>query len=223
MEVRRIESKQTHEWLLYKHYAHRLPSISYAFGLFREGILIGVCTFGSALPMQMRRGVCGVEHQFSVFELNRLCIEESQPPNTLSFFVSQCLKQLPPMIVVSYADMKMNHHGYIYQATNFLYTGISHQQMDWKIKGQENRHTRAILDEFAYSKNRPQKLKEKYGDLLYKEMRPPKHRYVYFVGDKKQKKIWRKALKYPLQPYPKGKNDRYDAGYKPETTLLMPL
>lgn len=42
-----IPAFQTHEWLLKKHYAHRIPSISYAFGLFdRDGLLMGVCTYG---------------------------------------------------------------------------------------------------------------------------------------------------------------------------------
>ena len=35
------------EWILYKHYAHRIPPIMYAFGLFKGGILQGICTFGA--------------------------------------------------------------------------------------------------------------------------------------------------------------------------------
>ena len=34
------------EWLLYKHYAKRIPSITYSFGLFKNDILVGVLTFG---------------------------------------------------------------------------------------------------------------------------------------------------------------------------------
>ena len=39
--VDRIPYSECKEWLLYKHYAHRIPSISYAFGLFENGILKG--------------------------------------------------------------------------------------------------------------------------------------------------------------------------------------
>lgn len=46
VEFRKIEYKDTKEILLLKHYAHRLPSISFSFGLFYEGILRGVITFG---------------------------------------------------------------------------------------------------------------------------------------------------------------------------------
>ena len=51
---------------------------------------------------------------------------------------------------------------------------------------------------------------EKFGDDVSWEKRSEKHRYVYFTGSKKQKKEMRKALKYPILPYPKGESKRYD-------------
>jgi hypothetical protein len=35
--VQPITFDEIKEWLLYKHYAHRIPSITYAFGLYRGG------------------------------------------------------------------------------------------------------------------------------------------------------------------------------------------
>ena len=31
----------------------------------------------------------------------------------------------PPAIVISYSDSGVSHHGYIYQASNFIYTGTT--------------------------------------------------------------------------------------------------
>ena len=42
-----------------------------------------------------------------------------------------------------------------------------------------------------------------------------KNRYVYLLGDKRQKKDMRKKLTYPVLEYPKDDNQRYDASYKP--------
>ena len=66
------------------------------------------------------------------------------------------------------------------------------------------------------------KLKDKYGDDLYQVERPPKNRYVYFCGTKKQKKILLNEKLFEIKPYPKGKNKNYDASYKPsiQTTLF---
>jgi len=214
--VKSIKSNQTHEWLLNKHYMKRLTCISYAFGLFYKNELMGICTYGSALPSTMRRGVCGIQYESIVYELNRLCIDDAVPKNTLSFFVAQTLRLLSkPKILVSYADIAVGHNGYIYQATNWIYTGLSHTQKDWKLKGREHLHSRTLMDEFPFQKDRIKKLKEKYGDDLYQIERKPKNRYVYLIGTKKQKKEMLKELKYEIMPYPKGANKRYDASYKP--------
>ncbi len=220
--VRSIPKEHTHEWILKKHYAHRMPSISFAYGLFDKGILVGICSFGNAIPLQMKKGICGKEFEDIVYELNRLCLNDDLPKNSASFLVSRSLKLLPkPKIIVSYSDMAMNHHGYIYQATNFIYTGIAHIQKDWKVKGLENKHSRTLMDEFKFQKNRIEKLKQKYGDRMYQEKRPPKHRYIYFLGDKRQVKEMRKHLIYDIYPYPKGDNVRYSADYKPNIQEVL--
>ena len=203
-EVKKIKNEETKEWLLYKHYLKRMTSISYAFGLFKDfnkNILVGVCTFGNAVPLQMKKSICGDQYMDIVYELNRLCINDNLPKNTASFFVSSCIKKLPkPTIVVSYADKSIGHTGYIYQACNFYFTGESHTQKDWVLKGSEHLHSRTLMDEFSFEENRVQKLKDKYGDRLYQVERPPKNRYVLFWGTKKQKKQLKKASRFEAQP-----------------------
>jgi len=203
-KVLQINREECIPWLKYKHYAHRVPSISYAFGLYNvENVLKGVCTFGSPPSHALCIGVCGVEYQEYVLELNRLCIEDNIK-NAASYFVSRCLKLLPePKIIVSYADTSKNHHGYIYQATNFIYTGLSVKFKDPKIKGLEHQHHGT----YAHGMTNKQ-LKEKFGDNLYFVNRPRKHRYVYFVGCPRLIK----ELKYKILPYPKGETKRYDSG-----------
>tara|TARA_R100000654_G_scaffold75059_1_gene111082 strand:- start:2608 stop:3324 length:717 start_codon:yes stop_codon:yes gene_type:complete len=210
------------EWLLKKHYLKRLPSISYSFGLFENKLLVGVCTFGNAIPNVVKKSICGEKFMHLVYELNRLCTNDNLPKNINSFFVSRSLKMLPkPLIIVSYADKSVGHNGYIYQACNFIYTGKSHTQKDWKLKGSENKHSRTLMDEFAFQNNRIQKLKEKHGDKLYQVQRPEKHRYIYFLGNKTQKKTFHKYSKFKNQPYPKGNNKKYDASYKPDVQLTI--
>ena len=200
--VESIKSFETYDWLLNKHYKKKLTSISYAFGLFKNNVLVGICTYGSALPIGILVGICGEKYKNIVYELNRLCIE-NKDKNCLSYFVSQTLKMLPkPKIIVSYSDIEQGHNGYIYQATNFIYTGFSHTQKDWKLKGKEDIHSRTLMDEFSYQKNRINKLKKKYGDNLYQVDRKPKNRYIYFIGSKTQKKIMLNNLQYSINPYP---------------------
>jgi hypothetical protein len=220
--VRPITTAECRPWLEEKHYLRRMTSISYAFGLFDGARLIGVCTFGNAVPMQMKKSLCGEAWQEKVYELNRLCLQDGLPKNAASYFVARCLIALPhPTIVVSYADKSVGHNGYIYQACNFMFTGTSHVQKDWKLRGKEHLHSRTLMDEFAFEEDRVAKLKAKYGDDLYQVERPPKYRYVYFVGDRRQVKEMHKAKRFTALPYPKGDNTRYDAGGDVATQLVM--
>ena len=198
--VKSIDTYECKDWLLNKHYAKRIPSISYAFGLFdEENILQGICTFGSPASRSLCIGVCGLENASKVYELNRFIINKNEK-NIASFFISKCLKLLPKkLIIVSYSDTAQNHHGYIYQASNWIYTGATKERTD--IGSEDNTHSR------HYDKNSDYSLNRKF--------RSSKHRYIYFTGSKTQKKILRNQLNYLEQSYPKGENKNYDASYIP--------
>jgi hypothetical protein len=64
-----------------------------------------------------------------VYELNRLWLDDSLPRNSESRFIGWCLRELrrkqPRVILVSYADSKEGHVGYVYQSTNWVYTGTT--------------------------------------------------------------------------------------------------
>lgn len=171
------------------HYAKRLPSISFAFGLFDNETMKGVCTFGSPASPFLCKGICGEENKHLVLELNRLVVLQDMPKNTASYFISKCIKQLPyPKILVSYADTQMSHIGYVYQASNWLYTGATKSRTDMSAgEGKHSRHNN--------------------GNRNNRVFRSSKHRYVYF--HKCNKRI-KNSLKYPILPYPKGDIRYYD-------------
>ena len=227
--VRQIMSYECHEWFLKKHYAKRLPSTSYAFGLYRnkDSLLIGVCSYGRPMSSTLVSGSFNGLYQDNFMELNRLIITDNAEKNVLSFFVSQTLKKLQsPSVVVSYADSSQHHHGYIYQATNWIYTGLSKKFKDYAVEGLEHMHHSSIEDSVGrYDKNKninkQELLKERYGDRLYMKERARKHRYFYVLGNKKQRKEMVKNLAYTVKPYPKGDNKKYDASYTPSTQGVL--
>jgi hypothetical protein len=211
MRVLPIKSSETEPWLLEKHYAKRMCPISYAFGIYDDNKLVGVVTYGTPASSGLRSGICGDEYTLNVIELNRLCCDNR--PNVASMLVGRSLAMLPkPSIVVSYADTEQGHVGYVYQATNFIYTGLSEKRTDWKLKGMEHLHGATVADMSRGQENRAQWMRDKFGDDFYLKDRPRKHRYVFFVGSKHQKKAMLNSLKYQMHPYPKGDSKRYDSG-----------
>ena len=120
--VAAIDSKTATRAVVANHYLHRRPPISFAFGLFRHGEMVGVVTFGSPPSRHLQMSVCPSDPSL-VVELNRLWVDDSMPRNTESWFVSRCLRMLPSLLVVSYADPLWGHFGYVYRALNFKYAG----------------------------------------------------------------------------------------------------
>lgn len=183
-EVKKIEYKDTKPFILGIHYAHRMPSISYAYGLFFAGELVGCVTFGMPASHTLCKGICGEEYKKNVLELNRLVLLRNIK-NEASFLVASALKMLGRnLVIVSYADTAQGHAGYVYQATNFLFTGTTKPRTDMASK--DGKHSRHSL-----------------GDRSNRVFRSAKHRYIFFIGDKRWKKQALKALKYPIEDYPK--------------------
>ena len=124
IEITHIDYNVAKDFLLPRHYSGRIPSISYAYGCYNNKGLVGVLTVGKPASNSLCKGVCGEQYSKDVYELNRLCVD-GDLGIPLSKFVGYCLRELSKhnIILVSYSDTAMNHHGYIYQATNFIYTG----------------------------------------------------------------------------------------------------
>ena len=209
ISVQKISYSDAKPWILYKHYAKRIPPIVHLFGLYQDNILEGVCTFGSPPNRSFNDGACVFRNlKMLVYELNRLVVSDGLPKNSLSFFVSQSLGKLPtPCCVVSYADENKNHYGYIYQATNWIYTGVS-----------TPKHKYIFADGSTFDSRRRGYSK---GKIVDKIRLKPSHRYITFVGSKKDKKNMSNALKMTIKPYPKGKPKRYDASYQPNVQMVM--
>lgn len=183
------------------HYLHRSASCSHAFGLIAPGgmvgEIVGVVMYGTPASAPVRSGVCGPDERFNVIELTRLWIADCVPSNAESFLIGNTLRRIPKDIVLSYADPAYGHVGTVYQATNWLYTGLSAKRTDWSIPGVDG-HGQSLSDRYSSAE-----LREAYGETFKIVARPRKHRYVMLLGDRRRRKELRKKLRYPVLPYPK--------------------
>jgi hypothetical protein len=185
------------------HYAHRVPSISFAFGLYVDDVLAGCITYGNPASSKTRIAVCGENYKERVYELNRLYCHEWIGRNSESWLIGQSFKLLPkPLILVSMADTGQNHIGYIYQATNWIYTGLSDDSGCYskiEIRGKE-RTSKSFYDELGSQSKAV--IEKRYPDAIFHEY-TRKHRYVYFLGSKGQRKEMKSALRWIIHSYPK--------------------
>lgn len=194
-----IKPHEAEPWIVQKHYAHRLPCVKYAFGLYIDGDLLGVVTYGPPPTPVIQQNIFGGEYTDIVLELNRLIVECADR-NAPSFLVSHSLRLLPkPSCVVSYADSSQNHIGYVYQSTNFLYTGaVTAHDSEYMINGKKT-HPRTLAGRGITD---PTRWAREHGVETVKPK--PKYRYVYLCGNKNQRNDMLKRLRYPIiKDYPK--------------------
>ena len=139
--VRPILYADTKPFILDLHYAKRMPSVSFAFGLFLTDALVGVVTYGMPASPWLCKGICGNDNRHLVLELNRLVLTNNIK-NEASLLVGRSLAMLPtPRVIVSYADTAQGHVGVVYQACNFLFTGTTKPRTDMAAKdGKHSRH-----------------------------------------------------------------------------------
>lgn len=207
--VDKISKKSLQHIIKTYHYIHKLRGASYAYGLYDKeqqidkGLgsfpkLIGCIMFSVPAAKQICYGICGEEFRDQVIELSRLWIEDGTMKNLESWFISRAMAMVPKDIIISYADPTANHRGTIYQATNFIYTGLSGGGKDMRVKGM-GEHSRGTPKIGGY-----EALCKKYGKenvIVFEKVQ--KHRYIFFNCGKQKRKMYMKRLKWPIKPYPK--------------------
>lgn len=200
-EIKILSYQEAMAIVVEKHYLHRKCPVSRAYGLFKisSGECVGVVTYGVSPSSTLLKGICGLEEAKNVYELNRLWVSDEVPKNGESFLIANTMCLLDREIVVSFADTSQGHLGVVYQASNFIYTGLSSKFKDPKVKGKENMHHAT----YAHGMTNAQVI-EKFGaeNVVFVE-RPRKHRYIYFNCDKRKKKELLSKLRYKITEYPK--------------------
>jgi hypothetical protein len=196
-----INYKNAKNLIIKYHYLHRQAPCSKSFGLFCKNCnkVVGVIIYGISCSSTLLKGICGDEEKGNVYELTRLWIKDGTPKNSESFLIGNTLKLLDKEIIVSFAEIQQGHAGTIYQASNFIYCGLSAKFKDPKIKGLEHKHHATYANGLNMSQ-----IVEKYGiENVYYVERPRKHRYIYFNAKGKRKKELLNKLKYKIYKYPK--------------------
>jgi hypothetical protein len=196
--VKSIDNATAQQMVVENHYLHRKAPCSQAFGLFDESDkLRGVVMYGTPSSSALRAGIAGKEHANNVMELTRLWIDDSTPKNSESYLIGNSIKHCDKEIVVSFADTSQNHLGIVYQATNWIYTGLSAKRTDWSVEGID-KHGHTWADKYTAAE-----MRQLFGDRFTLVPRSRKHRYIYLNAKRNRKKELMALLRYEQQPYPK--------------------
>jgi hypothetical protein len=191
--IERISKQQAQDILSKFHYLSQQGfsfRSGFNYGLFYKDILIGVAIYHTLSVPETAKGCFGLKRtqQQGIYELGRLTIDPNYyKKNLTSWFLSRTIKMLKKetnvRAILSYADSDY-HVGYIYQATNFKYYGLTAPKKDFWI----------LQEDGTYKKHQRGKIRGLQGEW---RPRSRKHKYL-LIFDKRLKCKWKE------QPYPKG-------------------
>ena len=197
--MQKIPSSLAKNIIVKNHYSHAFPAAELCLGFYVKEKLNAVIVYGQSASSTMKDSLPG-----KYWELVRLFSFDWAGKNMESYCISQSIKYIKENhkdieILVSFADPEQGHFGKIYHATNWYYCGVSVQDTWYVIDGKKV-HPRTMNQRYGTrSKDKLEKLGIKYE---IKKMHC-KHRYIYFLGNKKKNKEMKKSLQYDILPYPK--------------------
>jgi hypothetical protein len=182
------------------------------FGLFEEntGLLIGVIVFHTNSAKGIIKGCFGIESYKldGFYELGRLCLNpHKHVKNITSYFLGNSIKLLRKIkdvkCILTYADVG-HHVGYIYQACNFKYYGLTDKKKDFFVEQPNG----------TFKKLQRGKCKHLKGEWRDKNQ---KHRYL-IIYDNELKTLW-DEMEYPKgkqkAPFNSDETDKKNQSYIP--------
>ena len=197
-QVRPIPILMARRLLEREHYLHSLPGgTRLAFGVFLGNKLLGALTLGVG-PLNAYSLMEGATPD-DCLTLTRIWLSDELPKNSESRFLGVVLRGLKRhsrlKFLVSYADPTQGHLGTIYQATGWLYTGLSEAMPKYDLGDGKAYHSRSLSH--AYGTHSIEHFSQ-HGVTVKLVPQQAKHRYVYFLDP-----TWRERLLVSVLPYPK--------------------
>ena len=233
LSIRQIDKPTAKKMVVKYHYSKLWTKCSVALGLFidtgkehsffdeSEEKMIGVIVYGDPIGRLTGQSISDEIKRTEVLELTRLFIHDGYGSNIESWFISQSFNWLRKnkseiKALISYASPVEGHSGTIYQATNWIYQGNNNRWNDgWIFKFDEEARLPWTLSDrwihgrtiFPYFKtNDPYEIQKQVNKTFWIRKELQKHRYVYILANKKQKKKIMKTLKHETLPYPKSRD-----------------
>jgi hypothetical protein len=181
------------------HYLHSYPGGSkLAFGAFVEARLLGAATLGVG-PINSHLLVDGATPD-DCLTLTRLWLSDELPRNGESRFIGVVLRSLRKhtdlKFLLAYADPSRGHVGTIYQATGWLYTGLSQATPLLDIGDGRPHHSRSLGHVFG---SHGLAHLRRQGIEVRLVPQQAKHRYLYVLDPS-----WRSRVRALVLPYPRG-------------------
>jgi hypothetical protein len=160
-----------------------------AFGIYWEDCCAGVVVYGAVSPPSVARSIH--KHPLKICQLARGACVHWAHPHAASMLISGSLRAMRSKgyeIVVAYSDPEAGEIGTVYQATNWLYCGMTEKRPDYFYENGSKHQGHFKPGQTAKMESRP---------------RTQKHRYIHILGSRTGRRKIKRNLLWSVSPYPK--------------------
>ncbi len=201
-----VPVKIAKELIVRNHYLHSLPGgTQITFGVFLSGRLLGIVVLG--VGSFNAKSLVEDAVAEDCLTLTRLWLSDDLPKNSESRVIGAVLRFLKKdtelKFILSYADPAQGHVGTIYQATGWIYTGLSVAMPLYDTGDGKLHHSRSLAH--AYGTHSMHYF-ARHGVTVQRIPQSAKHRYIYLLD-----RSWENRLRVPALPYPKLKRTYADS------------
>jgi len=187
--------------LVCNHYLHSFPGgTKLSFGVFLNARLVGALTLGVGPFLGYK--IVKDANPDDVVTLTRLWLSDELPKNSESKVLGIILRALKKdtdlKFILAYSDPAAGHLGTIYQATNWIYTGLSSATPLYDIGDGRLHHSRSLAHRLGSHSIR---YLTSQGINVHTVPQMAKYRYIYFLDES-----YHSRLIVPVFPYPKNED-----------------
>jgi len=192
----------------YWHYTGKIPAGKRVhIGVWEDGRFVGVVIFSRGASAALGKPY-NLDHT-EICELTRIALRDHKNPVSRILAIAiKMLRKINPGIrlIISFADPDQNHHGGIYQATNWVYSGKTAAEPVYIDKNGREWHNRELTASgkvriFNRIVTRP-----RVADCI-KVKKPGKHRYLYPLDETIREIVIEMAKPYPKRHAPEALQD----------------
>jgi hypothetical protein len=126
--VREIDNDTAKEVILKYEWLGTMGTTDCRFGLYFGDYLAGVVCFGRTAGTKTAASICGPGYAHVVRTLNRGACVHWAHPHSASFLINRACRMMADKgfhVFVAYSDTEAGEIGIVYQATNWLYCGMT--------------------------------------------------------------------------------------------------
>lgn len=180
------------------HYARKLPPMKGVYlGAWEDGIFTGIIAYTNSASIMLPKGF-GLAYR-QVVELARIALSSHrfQVSRLIAISSKMVRKKMPGLrLIVSFADTRQKHHGGVYQAAGWIYTGEGGAKTEYVIGGRVihcRDYSAAKYGAAAFGRQIPRSRFE-HAQII---KAPPKHRYLLPLDDGMRDLVSTMAKPYP--------------------------